>query len=294
MLDPRVQAALGAPGQAAVAARMRELLAGAALVPDAPDRLVQDPYPFRVLPQVDGVTHGALWTLDEVVRRELNARPENALVEAGRTLPTGNFHNAELAAALDSARNALAQSASLIAARVSALLDPRMTGLPPFLADSPGRDSGMMMLEYTAHSAAAEIRSLAMPSGTQTTWASLGVESHASLSSIAVRRTADALEALRVLVATELVVALRAIRHAGRTPAGAGTQRHVRARRRSASRWTRGPRVRARRRAGLRRPGALGEPSRQASTGASPMRRDAPADAATTSAIPTTSLALSD
>ena len=225
VLDPRVQAALGAPGQAAVAARMRELLAGAELVPDAPDRLVQDPYPFRVLPQVDGVTQGALWTLDEVVRRELNARPENALVEGGRTLPTGNFHNAELAAALDSMRNALAQSASLIAARVSALLDPRMTGLPPFLADSPGKDSGMMLLEYTAHSAAAEIRSLAMPSGTQTTWASLGVESHASLSSIAVRRTADALEALRVLVATELVVAFRAIRHAGRTPAGAGTQR---------------------------------------------------------------------
>ena len=84
VLDPRVQAALGAPGQAAVAARMRELLAGATLVPDAPDRLVQDPYPFRVLPQVDGVTQGALWTLDEVVRRELNARPENALIEGGQ------------------------------------------------------------------------------------------------------------------------------------------------------------------------------------------------------------------
>jgi histidine ammonia-lyase len=83
----------------------------------------------------------------------------------------------------------------------------------------------MMMLEYTAHSAAAEIRSLAMPSGTQTTWASLGVESHASLSSIAVRRTGDAVDALRLLAATELVVALRAIRHAGRTPAGAGTRR---------------------------------------------------------------------
>jgi histidine ammonia-lyase len=194
-------------------------------MPDARDRMVQDPYPFRVLPQVDGVMQGALWGLDQVVNRELNARPENALIEAGRTLPTGNFHNAELAAALDSARNALAQSASLIAARVSALLDPRMTGLPPFLARSPGKDSGMMMLEYTAQSAAAEIRSLAMPSGTQTTWASLGIESHASLSSIAVRRTADALDALRILAATEMVVALRAIRHAGRTPAGAGTQR---------------------------------------------------------------------
>lgn len=225
VLEAQVQAALGAPGQAAVAARMRELLAGAALIPEAPDRLVQDPYPFRVLPQVDGVTHSTIESFEQVVTRELNARPENALIEGGRALPTGNFHGAELAAALDSLRNALAQSASLIAARVSALLDPRMTGLPPFLAHRPGVDSGLMMLEYTAHSAAAEIRSLAAPSGTQTTWTSLGVESHASLASHAVRRTGEALRALRVLTSTELVVALRAMRLAGRTPAGSGTRR---------------------------------------------------------------------
>ena len=52
--------ARGARGQAAVAERMRELLAGAPFDPRAPDRLVQDPYPFRVLPQVDGVAHDAL------------------------------------------------------------------------------------------------------------------------------------------------------------------------------------------------------------------------------------------
>jgi histidine ammonia-lyase len=225
VLDERVQAALGGSGQAAVAARMRELLAGAALIPDAPDRLVQDPYPFRVLSQVDGVAADALRALEEVVTRELNARPENALIDAGQALPTGNFHGAELGAALDSLRAALAQSASLIAARVSALLDPRMTGLPPFLANDPGPDSGVMMLEYTAHSAAAEIRSLAMPMGAQTAWASLGVESHASLAATAARRTAEAIEALRLLIATELVVAVRALRVTGRTPAGAGTRR---------------------------------------------------------------------
>jgi histidine ammonia-lyase len=225
VLDALVQAALGAPGQVAVATRMRELLAGATLIPVAPDRMVQDPYPFRVLPQVDGVSFEALRALETVVARELNARPENALIDEGRALPTGNFHAAELAAALDALRNAIAQSGSLIAARVSALLDPRMTGLPPFLSDRPGVDSGMMMLEYTAHSAAAEIRSLVMPSATQTVWASLGVESHASLASIAVRRTGQALEALRVLVATELVLAVRAMRLSGRSPEGAGTRR---------------------------------------------------------------------
>jgi histidine ammonia-lyase len=225
VLDARVQAALGGSGQAAVAARMRELLAGAALVPDAPDRLVQDPYPFRVLPQVDGLANDALRALERVVTRELNARPENALIDTGQALPTGNFHGAELGAALDSLRSALAQSASLIAARVSALLDPRMTGLPPFLTDDPGPASGVMMLEYTAHSAAAEIRSLVVPMAAQTAWASLGVESHASFAATAARRTAEAIEALRLLVATELVVAVRALRITGRMPAGAGTRR---------------------------------------------------------------------
>ena len=81
-----------------------------------------------------------------------------------------------------------------------------------------------MMLEYTAHAAAAEVRSLATPMAVQSVWASLGVESHASLAATAATRTAEMLDAMSVLVATELVVALRALRMAGRTPAGAGVR----------------------------------------------------------------------
>ncbi len=224
VLDPRVQGGRGAPGQTAVAERMRALLAGAALHPRSPDRLIQDPYPFRVLPQVDGVAHDALESLERVLARELNSRPENALIHEGRALPTGNFHAAELGAALDGLRAAFAHSASLIAGRVSAVLDPRMSGLSPFLAADPGPDSGHMMLEYTAHAAAAEVRSLATPMAVQSVWASLGVESHASLAATAAARTAEMLEAMEVLVATELVVAIRALRMAGRVPAGAGIQ----------------------------------------------------------------------
>lgn len=224
VLDERVQAARGAPGQTAVAARMRELLSGAKLSPRTPDRLVQDAYPFRVLPQVDGVAHDALRALEQVLVRELNARPENAVVDDAKLLPTGNFHAGELAAVLDAVRGALAQSASLIAARVSALLDPRMTALAPFLAVAPGPESGVMMLEYTAHAAASEARTVALSMATQTVSASLGVESHASLAATGARRTAELLGAMRVLVATELVVAMRALRMAGRSPAAAATR----------------------------------------------------------------------
>lgn len=224
VLDERVQAAHGAPGQIAVAQLMRALLAGAELGRQDPDRLVQDPYPFRVLPQVDGVTLGALEALELVVGRELNSRPENALIEGGESLPNGNFHAAELAAGLDRLRAALAQSASLIAARVSVLLEPRMSGLPPFLAERPGVDSGVMMLEYTAQAAAAEARSLATSMATQSIAVSLGVETHASLAPIAARHTARTLEALRLLVATELVVSVRALTMSGREPRGAGAR----------------------------------------------------------------------
>ncbi len=224
VLDQRVQAARGARGQAIVAARLRELLAGAALTPSARDRVVQDPYPFRVLPQVDGVSRDALLSLEDVVTRECNSRGENALIADGDALANGNFDAAELGAALDGLRAALAGSASLIAARVSGLLDPRITGMTPFLAQRPGPDSGLMMLEYTANAAAAEARSLAMPMATQSVWASLGVETHASLAATAARRTAELLEAMEILIATELVVAVRALRLAGRTPSGTGTR----------------------------------------------------------------------
>lgn len=229
VLDPRVQEARGAAGQVAVAQRMRELLAGAPFDPHAPDRLVQDPYPFRVLPQVDGVAHDALRQLEAVLGRELNARPENALIHAGRALATGNFHAAELGAALDGLRAAFAHSSSLIAGRVSALLDPRMSGLPPFLAADPGVDSGVMMLEYTAHAAASEVRSMSSPMAAQSVWASLGVESHVSLAATAAARTAEMLHAMEVLVATELVVTLRAFRFSGREPSGAGVHELFRA-----------------------------------------------------------------
>jgi histidine ammonia-lyase len=224
VLDPRVHAGRHLPGQVAVAARMLELLDGV----DGrtrPRELVQDPYPFRALPQVDGVVQEALIALDQVVTHELNFAGENALIIAADevALANGNPHAAVLANAIDGLRMALAQSAALIAARVSALLDTSLTGLPAFLALDPGPDSGALILEYTAHAAAAEVRSLVTPVAAQTVSVARGVESHASLAPIAARRAHEALDALRVLVAVELVAAVRALRLAGHEPIGAGS-----------------------------------------------------------------------
>ena len=187
---------------------------------------IQDPYPFRAQPQVDGAVHDALLVLEETVGHELNFAGENALIIAADNvaLPNGNPHAAPLANAIDGLRTALAQSAALIAARVSTLLDASLTGLPPFMARQPGPESGALVLEYTAHAAVAEVRSLVTPVAAQTVAVSRGVESHSSLAPIAARRAEETLNALRVVVATELVVAVRALRLARQTPVGAGTR----------------------------------------------------------------------
>src|SRR3984957_9470908 len=226
VLDPRIHSWRHRPGQAAVAARMRELLDGLGARTHKPGPLsIQDPYPFRAQPQVDGAVHDALLALEETVGHELNFAGENALIVAGEdiALPNGNPHAAPLANRIDGLRTALAQSAALIAARVSTLLDSSLTGLPPFLARHPGPESGALVLEYTAHAAVAEVRSLVTPVAAQTVSVSRGVESHSSLAPIAARRAHETLRALRVVVATELVVAMRALRLAGQEPVGDGT-----------------------------------------------------------------------
>jgi histidine ammonia-lyase len=221
VLDARVHAAHPLPGQVAVAARMRALLAGAP--PSGRARGVHDPFAFRCQPQVDGALLDALAALDRVLTVELNAAADNPLIVAGpepAALPGGNFHAVALALALDGVRAALAQAASLVAARASALLDERFSGLRGWLAGDGRASSGAMALEYTAHAAAAEVRMLATPASAQHASVGAGMESHASFAAPAIEPTAAALDRYADALATELVLAARALRLAGRAPAG--------------------------------------------------------------------------
>lgn len=223
VLDERVQRARPHPGQIAVAARLRELLGvGAAEAAGRDSAPIHDPYPFRALPQVEGATLDAMGGLDAVLAVELNAAAENALIDpaAPAALPGANFHAGALALALDRLRGALAQSVSLGAARVTALLVPGLMGLPANLSPDPGSSSGAMMLEYTAHAAAADVRLRAAPAAAQTTTVGGGVESHASFAPAAVRLAQESLYAAGVSVATELVLAVRALRIRGHEPTG--------------------------------------------------------------------------
>ena len=223
VLDPRVHAARPHHGQVEVARRLRELIGPRER---AAGRAIHDAFVFRCVPQVEGTLLDALERLAGVLDIELNVAGENALLLPGDgvALPNGNFHAGVLTLALDSLRGAMAQSASLVAARVSALLDPEVTGLTPQLALDPGPDSGAMILEYTAHAAAAEVRSLAATAASQTTSVQSGIESHANFAGHSARRTSDALSRMSVAVSAELVLAVRALRLGGHVPAGAGVR----------------------------------------------------------------------
>ncbi|HTR91429.1 MAG TPA: aromatic amino acid ammonia-lyase [Trebonia sp.] len=214
-----VQAARPHPGQRRTARRLRELLG-----PDAarPGARVQDPYGLRALPQVHGPAADALAQVERVLGTELNAAAENPLIDVhgGQVLHNGNFHGAYLALALDCARLALCADAALSPARLAALTDPERTGLRPFLADGPQGSSGIMVLEYTASAALAELRQLAAPASLGTAVLSRGTEEHAAFSPQAARAAARMVPRLRTLLACELVAAVRALRQRGAEPSG--------------------------------------------------------------------------
>ena len=201
------------PGQLAVAARMRHLLAGH----PGPATRIQDPYGYRALPQVHGSAVDAVRGLDGVLAVELNAAAENPMIDvaAGEVRHNGNFYTAYLGLALDAARAALFQTAGLSAARLGTLVEPAFTGLRPFLADAAPASSGVMLLEYVAHSALADIRRLASPAALGTAVLSRGLEEQANFSTQAARAATETVAAYRVVLACELVAAVRALRMRG-------------------------------------------------------------------------------
>ncbi|MGH8916923.1 MAG: aromatic amino acid lyase, partial [Actinomycetes bacterium] len=212
-LDPRVQQARPHPGQVAAAAHLRSLLHGA----EQPSTRLQDSFAFRCLPQVHGAARDVLAGVRAVLDVELNAAAENPLLTDGpAALHNGNFLMTHLALAVDQLRAALLQVGMSAVRQLAGLLDPDMTGLPAFLAAPAPASSGLMVLEYTAQSALAELRADAYPVNLAAAHASRGVEDLASFADLSVRQLVRSHESLAVILAATLVAATRAVRlHGG-------------------------------------------------------------------------------
>lgn len=174
---------------------------------------IQDPYGLRALPQSHGVLLDALAALRDTVDAYVNAPSENPVVlPDGAVAHHGGFHASYLAVAADSVRVAAVQSAQLVLHRLTYLSEPTHTGLPAFLGDGTPGASGVMLVEYVAAAALGDLRALAQPAAIQTTSVSRGAEDTASFASLAARQLLSAADSYELLVAAELLTAVRANR----------------------------------------------------------------------------------
>jgi histidine ammonia-lyase len=204
------------PGQAISAARMAAFLANSPIVDShrGPDcNRVQDAYSLRCAPQVHGAARDTLAAAELVADRELAAAIDNPVVLAdGRVESNGNFHGAPVAYQLDFLAIPIADVASMAERRTDRMLDvARSHGLPPFLADDPGVDSGHMIAQYTQAGIVSELKRLAVPASVDSIPSSAMQEDHVSMGWSAARKLRRAIDGLTTVLAIELLTAARAI-----------------------------------------------------------------------------------
>ncbi|MEU8740724.1 histidine ammonia-lyase [Streptomyces halstedii] len=228
VLAPELHAIRPHPGQGASADNMLRVLAGSGLTghhqDDAPR--VQDAYSVRCAPQVNGAGRDTLAHGRLVADRELAAAVDNPVVlPGGRVESNGNFHGAPVAYVLDFLAIAAADLGSISERRTDRLLDKnRSHGLPAFLADDAGVDSGLMIAQYTQAALVSEMKRLAVPASVDSIPSSAMQEDHVSMGWSAARKLRTAITDLNRIVAVELYAAARAVEiraAGGMTPAPA-------------------------------------------------------------------------
>ncbi|MGW1669875.1 histidine ammonia-lyase [Streptomyces sp. NPDC002324] len=227
VLAPELHAIRPHPGQAASAANMLAVLKGSGLTghhqDDAPR--VQDAYSVRCAPQVAGAGRDTVAYARLVAERELAAAVDNPVVlpggtsrssgaesGGGRVESNGNFHGAPVAYVLDFLAIAVADLASIAERRTDRLLDKnRSHGLPPFLADDAGVDSGLMIAQYTQAALVSELKRLAVPASADSIPSSAMQEDHVSMGWAAARKLRTAVDNLTRVLAVELYAGTRGV-----------------------------------------------------------------------------------
>jgi len=204
------------PGQAASAANLRALLKDSPIMEShrGPGcTRVQDAYSLRCSPQVHGAARDTLAHAEVVAGRELASAIDNPVVTVdGRVESNGNFHGAPVGYVLDFLAIAAADLASIAERRTDRFLDKaRSRGLPPFLADDPGVDSGHMIAQYTQAAIVSELKRLAVPASVDSIPSSAMQEDHVSMGWSAARKLRRAVDGLTRVLAVELLTAARAL-----------------------------------------------------------------------------------
>lgn len=210
--DERIHQIRPHKGQGEVAENIRFLLKNSEILESHRNcGKVQDPYCLRCVPQVHGASRDALRHSVKTVQTEINSVTDNPLVfENGDIISGGNFHGQPLALALDYAKIALAELASISERRTYLLLEGH-DGLPKLLMEETGINSGFMIPQYTSAALVSENKVLCHPSSVDSIPTSLGQEDHVSMGSISALHLLKVYENVETVLAIELFTAAQAL-----------------------------------------------------------------------------------
>jgi histidine ammonia-lyase len=212
--DTRISELRGQPGQIRVAAAIRNLLDGSEIVAShARCGKVQDPYSFRCQPQVMGAALDLLVNAARTLTIEAGAVTDNPIVfpDGDTAISGGNFHAQPVAFAADTIAMALCEVGSISERRTAVLVDPKMSGLPPFLTEDSGVNSGLMIPQVTAAALVSENKSLAYPTSVDSIPTSAGQEDHVSMAPIAARKAGQIARNAAGVIAVELIAAAQGV-----------------------------------------------------------------------------------
>ena len=228
--DPRLQEARPHPGQKAAAEHLLSLMSDSEIRQShlTEDPRVQDAYSLRCMPQVHGAARGALAHCEAVLLTESASATDNPLVfaDSGDVISGGNFHGAPLAFAFDYAAIALTDLMSISERRTDRLVNPdKSEGLPAFLAQRPGVESGFMIAHVAAASLVNEARVLAHPASVDNITTSGGKEDHVSMGMTSALKLRSIVDLAENLLAIELLAAAQGLEYRRPLKAGRGVER---------------------------------------------------------------------
>jgi len=212
--DDRIHQVRGHQGQIKTASVYRNLLKDSQINLSHKDcDKVQDPYSLRCQPQVMGACYDHMQHIAKTLLIESNAVSDNPLVfsDDGDILSGGNFHAEPVALAADALANIIAEIGSISERRIAIFMDKNMSGLPAFLVNDSGVNSGFMIAQVTAAALASENKSIAHPASVDTIPTSANQEDHVSMATYAARRLLDMNQNSAGILAVEKLCAAQGI-----------------------------------------------------------------------------------
>jgi len=224
--DPKIHELRPYRGQIRCAKNMRRLVEGSAIIASHRNcEKVQDAYSLRCIPQVYGSIMDTIEYVKSVLSIEINSATDNPLVFAdeNEVISAGNFHGEPLAFAMDFLGIALSEIGSVSERTVDRLVNPHLSGLPPFLVKKSGLNSGFMIAQYTAASLVSENKVLAFPSSVDSIPTSAGQEDHVSMGTISARNAWKILQNVENILAIEMLCSAQGIDFHAHSP-GVGTK----------------------------------------------------------------------